>query len=637
MATAKGKDYTADSVKHLTSVEAVRSKASMYLGELGSAMVFSTLREVVDNFVDEAIEGYCTEGNVYVDEDKSYWAWDNGRGMPVGSMKVMDSVTGRPYTVSSLYAITGLLHAGGKLSAEDSAYAASRGTHGIGIKATNFVSHYFEVWTSFKGQWYNIRYKNGKVAQDVRKLPKAPEHPYKKGLLKSGTLIHFKPDPKIVQADNFPLSLFAEWAKIAAYFTPTLSITLGDWKGRERTWHVPEGPRQYVIDKIEENKCSLIVEGQTPFVHQSALADVIVQWTDYDGCDMQAFTNGLNNPDKGVHFQSFFRALDSALTPYVGKKQKFSLLELREGVVGLVNAKLASPKFSSQTKDKLVDERADEPLSKLLQADLTAFFKKNRKLAESICARADQLRALRSQFTASKKVLQVLSKARTKGLPAKCQSSPNCKTEQRELYLVEGDSAGGSGKNARDPFYQEILPLKGKIMNAMKAKPEVLLTSEEVVNIFTMVGFDAKAEDPIARLRCGGGLFLLADPDPDGSHINCLLISALYKYMPSLFSMGLVYVVNAPEWFAVNKAGKLLHAPTKAQLQQVLKEAGTPNLDIRHVKGYGELDAKFLRMLAFDPATRLCTRVTTDNAKSVQRFVALMSDDVQARRDLLGV
>lgn len=636
--TVQKRTYDASSISHLSSVEAVRQKASMYLGELGEAMVFTTLRETLDNVVDEALNGRAKTCHTYVAEDGSYYVLDDGQGMPVGPMKVEDSVTGKTYTVSSLYAITGLLHAGGKLqTSKDSAYEVSRGSHGIGIKGTNFVSRFFSVCTFFKGQWWNIEYQNGRVTTEVNKMAKPPAHPWLKGALKSGTMVHFKPDPKIVNGEKFPLSMYGEWAKIAAYFTPGLTVTLTDFKGREKSWCFPEGPARYVTDRIAQLKCSPIEADKAPFTFTSPFADVVVQWTDYDGCDFQAFTNGLNNPDKGVHFSAFFSALQVALDPYAGKKHKFGAAELREGVVGLVNAKLSAPKFSSQTKDKMVDERADKPLHDALKVALSAFFAKNKKFAETICARADQLRSLKSQFTASKKVLTVLAKARSKGLPAKCSSAPNCKPEARELYVVEGESAGGSCRNARDPKYQEILPLKGKIMSAFRAKQEIILLSEEVVNILTMLGFDAKAVDPLARLRVRGGLFLLADPDPDGSHINSLLLALIYRFMPGMFDLGLVYIVDAPEWFAVNKKGEMVYGSTKVDLQAKLAERKESNLAIRHIKGYGELDAKLLRILAFDPATRMTTRITTENAKSVARFVALMSDDVQARRDLLGV
>ena len=511
MATVK-KDYDASDVQHLTNRDAVREKPSMYLGELGEACAFTVAREVLDNVVDEALNGFASACFFYADEDGSYWVWDDGRGMPVGTMQIDDGIGGKR-AMSAFQAITGLLHAGAKLSKEGSAYAVSRGSHGIGIKGTNFTARYFEVWTKPKEGWHYIGYTDGRLTTSVKKC-EAPEYPNKQGRLDKGTLVHFLPDKKIIRADKFAPRYLAEWATVAAYFTPNFKITAEIANGPKRTWHFPDGPKQYLADKLAKLEAEPLMK-DAQFVFQNELVACAIVFTSHSECEMQAFTNGLKQVDKGVHFSAVFAALQAAIEPHIKARQKFSVTDLKDGIIGLINVKLSAPEFGGQTKEKLVDSRADKPLRDMLTKELEAFFKKNPGLATKICERAQALANLRSKFTASKELLREV-KARGKNLPAKAQTAPHCRPEERELFLLEGDSAAGTARSARDPHFQECLPLKGKIMNAMRAKKlEDVLTSEEVLNILVMLGFDPRHEDPMEKLRVGKIVFL-ADPDPDG-------------------------------------------------------------------------------------------------------------------------
>lgn len=509
---AKG-DYTGQEVKHLANRDAVRAKPSMYLGPLGAECAWTVCREVVDNVVDEALNGHADLCEFIIDEDGSYWVIDNGRGMPVGAMTVEDSVSGKKYKVPALQAITGLLHAGAKLDQGGSAYAISRGSHGIGMKGTNFTAKCFKVWTKPKEGWHHIAYKDGKLVQEMVKC-KAPDHPARKGVLQGGTLIQFKPDSAIIGADKFPLSNFVEWATVSAYFTKGLRIKATLPNGKSKEWHFPEGPKQYLTDTIEKLKVET-VQGK-PFILVNQLVSCVAAFTGHDSCELAAFTNGLRNTGRGKHFDSFFDALTAAIEPYRKARQKFTPSDLREGVVGLINVNLSAPAFGGQTKEKLVDDRAGKPLKEMVQQALVDYFKANKATAEWICARAQALNELKGKFTASKKVVSALKNTRKMGLPAKALTAPNCKPELRELFLIEGDSAGGSAKNARDPKFQENLPLKGKIKNAWRGKDlEAMLLSEEVLNILTMIGYDPADPDPLSKLRVGK-VVLLSDPDPDG-------------------------------------------------------------------------------------------------------------------------
>ena len=438
--------YDASDIQHLTGVQAVRTKAEMYIGPTDGGGIFTILRELMDNARDENLAGHCSKCEVYIDDDGSYWVIDDGRGMPVGNMQVEDSVSHKKYTMPALQAITSLLHAGGKMGQGGTAYAVSVGTHGIGQKATNFLSDEFDVWTfsaPAKGaakKWFHIGYKKGKMVNAMA-VCKAPAHPFLKGNVATGTVIRMKPDLSIFSEKAFPLRLIAEWSQIAAYFTNKLKIVMAHHSGKERVFYSPDGPAQYVEDQVRKLKLTPI--SPKVFAYCDKLVDCVFQLTDAEGCQVNAFTNGLANPDKGAHFVSLFNAIMSALEPYVKRGQEFGQAELRDGLVGLINVKMQSPKFSSQTKEKLSDARAGKPLQDFLHLALKEFFSKNKPFATLLCERASELRILKGKFSASKQVLNKLKHAQKIGMPAKASVSANCKPENRELFLLEGESAAG--------------------------------------------------------------------------------------------------------------------------------------------------------------------------------------------------
>ena len=497
--TTQTATYDASSIKHLSGADALRAKPAMYIGPTDGGGIFTILRELLDNARDENLAGHCSLCEVFIDDDGSYWVLDNGRGMPVGNMQVTDAVSGKSYTMPALQAITGLLHAGGKLDSTNKAYATSVGSHGVGQKATNFLSDEFDVWTfstSLKTtpkMWYHIGYRKGKLTSPMAKC-KVPDHPFRNSKVKSGTLIRMKPDLTIFSEKSFPMRMIAEWAQIAAYFTDKLKIVFAHHSGKERTFYSPDGPTQYVADQILKLKATPI--HPTVFTYRDELVDCVFQLTSADGCEVSAFTNGLANGDKGHHFNSLFVALMGALEPHVKRGQEFGQQELREGLVGLVNAKLSSPKFSSQTKEKLVDDRAGKPLQEILGTALKAFMAKNKALASMMCERASELRKLKSKFTASKQVLNKLKQVQRIGLPAKAAVSPHCKPENRELYLLEGESAASLARSALYPGFQELLPLKGKISNCFVKETLLLKSGKETDSIKNLnatwagVGYD---------------------------------------------------------------------------------------------------------------------------------------------------
>lgn len=522
MATKKSAEYDADSVKHLGYRESVQQKTAMYMGSTDEHGIFTCIREVADNIIDEAINGHSSEGELIVFKDLEYWIRDNGRGMPVGPMKVRDSVTNAPHTVPALQAITSLLHAGGKLQdEEDSAYKISRGSHGCGIKGTNFLASFFKIYTFSSPatgkpkQWHYISYKNGALETPITKCT-APINPVTKKSVKTGTIVHFKVDTKFFSAKSFPPSLLLEYLQTSSYFTPGFTWTLtAAASGKTKTYHSENGALDYITEYKSKLPKVASMKPDSIFICSSPVMDVAVDFTTAEGNHLKGFTNGLFNAEGGDHVDSFFRTLQKSLEPYKKKGKDFTLTEIKEGVLGIVNAKLAAPKFSSQVKVKLQDERAAEPFRKLLQVELDKFFKKNKSLAESICLRCAELKNLRSKFLASKQVVMELRKIAKKGFPVKALMAPKCKASERELYLVEGDSAKGGITGVRNAHFQEVFPLKGKIMNAHRATSAKFFLNEEVLNILAMIGFDPKAADPYSNLRVSKLIFM-TDADCDG-------------------------------------------------------------------------------------------------------------------------
>ena len=373
--------------------------------------------------------------------DGSITVYDNGRGIPFGKTAISDQLRGGHTQIPTLKAVVAFTHTSGKFGGE--AYEASRGTHGLGIKCNNALSLEFEVWTSHKAnpdKWEYVRYEKG-IEKKYLMGKRPPASRANDKVPMKGTVVRWKPDLALLGATKVSVASIAYWLKLASYFTPGLTFTAVLPDGKKKSYYSENGPIDYLADQVEKLK----VETLHPkvFVYRDALVDCVFQMTSADGCEIQAFTNGLNNPDKGNHFTSLGTAILNGLTPYIKRGQEFGIQEVRDGLVGLVNVKISSPKFSSQTKEKLVDERAGRPLQELLTTALKDFFAKNKALAILMCERATELRKMKSKFTASKAVLNKVKAAQRIGMPAKASTSLQCKPEHRELFLLEGESAAG--------------------------------------------------------------------------------------------------------------------------------------------------------------------------------------------------
>jgi len=643
---AKKLDYDSSHIQSLGGLEGVRTNASMYLGSTDASGVFLAVRELLDNGLDEHLAGRNSAVRLHIDKDGSYWVLDKGTGIPQGIKELHVSVNGKNVVnkVQTMQAVFGELHTSGKYRTE--AYKVAVGTHGIGSKGTNATAEFFEASTFYKGAWYSVSFKKGRLTSPVTKLKAAPKGPDGTKLT-SGTCIHFKPDSSIFSAKSFPPSMATDWAEIMAYLNPGFAIIISSPKGK-KTFFSKTGPTEYVSNRITKLKAERVSEKQ--FEYKSDLADVVVAFTNCDGCDIRGFTNGLANTEGGTHLSSVTSSMFAGLTQALvkmgkerlvqstkkgEKKPLFTAADFKEGLLGLVNAKLHKAQFSGQNKAKLTDSRMGKEFAAELTKACVEFFTKNKTLALAMAERATKLNGLKFNFAKSKKLVASLSQLKRKGMPVKyVPPNKSTKVSEREIFIVEGDSAGGPAKQARYP-YQGILPIRGKIKNVIAAKGDKGLESEDILHILGAMGFDPKSEDPYSKLQVSK-IILLADPDPDGYHINSLLLGLNYKYLPEAFSRGMVYVAKTPEYYSIYK-GKLYTADGALALRKKLDLAKVPaSVETIHIKGWGEIDPVVMRILAMNPDTRTLIRIKPLK-DSDKEFRDLMSESPESRRKLAGM
>lgn len=624
--------YNSSSIDTLRFPESVRKSAAMYLGSTDEHGRWLIARELLDNGLDEHLAGR-NKGCIFVEcKDGSYWVLDMGAGIPQGFKTFDVNVNGKiiKNKMPTMQAIFSELHTSGKFRSE--AYKVSVGTHGIGAKGTNATSDFFEVYTLYKDEWFSIKFEKGILTQPVKKI-KTPKGPTGK-LLKKGTAIHFKPDATIFSGKStIDLKFARQWAEITSYLNPGFTVMIMDKNGKSEKFLSKEGPVEYVDKILTDLKAEA---EETKFTFHNDLCDVVVAFSNTDGLNIRGYTNGLLNSQGGKHIDSVCNALVTVLKNYAKKKQTVSAYDVKEGLVGIVNMKLHKAEFSSQDKSRLTDLRAGKDFELMMTSELEKFFAKNKALAQRLCEKATKLSQLRSQFKASKKVVQALNAVKRKGMPSKyAPYDSRSKIEERELLIVEGESASGGLREKRKP-YQALAPLRGKIQNVEKANGDKALESEEVLMILGAIGFDPKAEDPMKKLQVDK-IICLADPDPDGCHINSLLLALFHKYLPELFNQGRVYVADVPELYSQYK-DKLVLGDTLSEVQVKLKELGAPkSTPIHHIKGWGEIDASLMDVLAVNKETRRLIQISPITARDAADFVRCMNDDVLFRKQMLGL
>jgi DNA gyrase/topoisomerase IV subunit B len=636
MARTAKTSYSEDSIERYAGLAGIRKKPTVYVGPMDNNGLWTIFREPADNGVDQALAGRNSMVHLVVDsEPNTYWVLDAGEGIPVG-LKVFEDERGKKEKMSTLFVVTGLTHGGGNFSGDN----ISRGTHGIGIKATNALSKSFIVWTFREGQWWCISYASGKIVKDVHKSS-APKLPH--GLKATmGTVVKFCPELELfAKSSRVVVSDIVEWCKLTSYLVQGLKVCYTNSKGKTSTMLSKRGPIEFIEARTEELKCT---SHGKPFIFNSKEVDIAVSFSDADGGDfVYAYTNGLRNKDGGEHLRAFYEALAKSLIPHRPKGRavkgrapaaSYTPTDLREGILGLVNYKISAPMFNNQTKDKLLDSRVYDVAYAQLFDELSTFWDKNKSMAKEVIRRATELRSRTSDFLKDKNLIKNVKTA-GRGLSAKLADVGNSKTPfiDRELFLVEGDSAGGTAKVARHRNFQATFSLKGKPLNVMETTKDKVNKNKEIAGIFAAIGLDMGHANPISKIRFGSIIFL-ADPDVDGSHINTLLMTLFWKYLPELYREGRIYLLLAPEYMAKVK-GKVFFA---SSVKLLYKRCGTDKVDVRHIKGWGELEAEDMQPIAFDKGSRRLARILPPSDKAgVLQFEALMGKKSLYRQQLLGV
>lgn len=633
-------NYTEKDVTHFKRhTDMIRAKPGMYIGPTDEYGIFTILREVLDNAVDEARAGRNDLIRVWLHADGKFTVADNGVGIPVGKHKGAK--------ISTLTHVLTNLQSSGKMKGK--AYTSAIGTHGVGLKATNALSEKFKVWTYRKdsGGWHSTSFARGREQESVSKCkaPSLPARMSKKVTAEKGTVVVFEPDLDIFNVKRkegrpwFARELLLTWAEMTSYMNAGLRILIceetpntknGGW--RETEFHSKEGVKTYVKKRLKTLDANLFKKQQVEY-HSTSL-EMALAFTDAEGDNLEYFTNTVRNADRGVHADDFNKALFKALQPYMGKHD-FTPTDVRDGMIGVVNYKIDAPAFNSQTKEKLVDQRVKGACYKEVLEHLSKFFKENKTLAQEWCKRAAELRTKTNAFLADKKLIKGVKNA-AGGLASKLAGVlPTSKVpiSERELYLVEGDSAGGTAKLARDKEYQATFATKGKPLNVAEAGKDKINENREVQALLAAVGLELGKKVPADHLQYGKIIYL-ADPDVDGRHIRCLFSAIFWKFCPDLFKRGIIHTVRSPEFMAQHK-GKVLFGSSK---ESIYEQAGTKKIDVQHIKGWGEITSGPMKAIAFDPKRRKLIRITApEGKKEAQEFNALMGKDATYRKQLLGV
>ncbi len=618
--------YDASKIQILEGLEAVRRRPGMYIGSTGIRGLHQLLYEVVDNSVDEALAGVCTEINVTLHKDGSVTGIDDGRGIPVD----IHPKTGRPAVEVALT----MLHAGAKFGGEG--YKVSGGLHGVGVSVTNALSEWLEIEVHKDGGIYRQRYERGKPVNELKKIGTTDRH---------GTTITFKPDTEIFEAGiAFDYETIAQRLRELAFLNRGLKITLADDRsGENRSFQYEGGIVSFVLH-LNKNRNVLhdkpiCLERQL----EGSSVEVALQYNDGYTESIYSFANNIHTHEGGYHETGFKTAVTRVVNDYAKKAgglkgdETLAGEDTREGLTAIISVKLLNPEFEGQTKTKLGNTEMQGIVNSVVGDGLTTFFEENPGIAKRIiektvnAARAREAARKARELTRRKNALEFTS------LPGKLTDCSSRDPAESELFLVEGDSAGGSAKQGRDRRTQAILPLGGKILNVEKARLDKALAHEEIAAIITALGTNIKEEFNLGKARYHK-IILMTDADVDGSHIRTLLLTFFYRYMRPLIDAGYVYIAQPP-LFLVRKGKFEKYAFNERELEKVLKEVGRDdNVVIQRFKGLGEMNADQLRETTMNPETRIMLNVTIpeDEEMSVEEiFTILMGDQVQPRRQFI--
>ncbi len=615
--------YGASQIQVLEGLEAVRKRPSMYIGSISGRGLHHLVYEVIDNSIDEALAGYCSLIEVVIHHDNSITVKDNGRGIPVDMHKV-----GKP----AVEVVMTILHAGGKFG--DGGYKVSGGLHGVGVSCVNALSEHMEVEVRRGGKVYGIEFTRGKTVVPL----------YEKGTTEeTGTTVHFKPDAEIFTELVYSYETLRIRIRELAFLNKGVKIILSDERsGKTETFHYEGGIIEFVRyvdenkDKINEEP--IYIEG----IKENNIVEVAIQYCDTYNENIFTFVNNINTEEGGTHLSGFKQALTRTINDYARKigtlkenDDNLSGDDVREGITAVISIKVPEPQFEGQTKTKLGNSEIRPIVDNMVSEGLAEFFEENPAVAKKIVeksiisARARLAARKARELTRRKNALEISS---LPGKLADCQSKDAAETE---IYLVEGDSAGGSAKQGRDRRFQAILPLRGKILNVEKARLDKILSSEEIRNMITAFGCGIGEEFDINKARYGK-IIIMTDADVDGAHIRTLLLTFFYRYMQPLIKEGHVFIAQPP-LYLVRKGQKHMYAYSDDELQKVLDEVGRDNNPyVQRYKGLGEMNPEQLWETTMNPEARTVLQVHLEDAAEADAiFSVLMGDKVEPRRQFI--
>ena len=627
--TNSGQNYGAEQIQILEGLEAVRKRPGMYIGSTSARGLHHLVYEIVDNAVDEALAGYCDTIDVQINADNSITVEDNGRGIPIG----IHPKAGIP----AVEVVFTILHAGGKFGG--GGYKVSGGLHGVGASVVNALSNWLEVEIFKDGNIYKQRYERGKVMEPLTVVGTCKKS-------KTGTRVTFLPDDTIFEETVFDYDTLKQRLRETAFLTKNLKIILRDEREekKEKIFHYEGGIKEFVT-YLNKSKTALYdsvvyCEGKKDNVY----VEVAFQHNDSFTESTYSFVNNIITPEGGTHVAGFKNALTKTFNDYARKNKllkdnepNLSGDDIREGLTAIISIKIEDPQFEGQTKQKLGNSEARGAVDTVTSEQVTYFLEQNPAVAKTICEKAVLAQRARAAARKARDLTRRKTALEGMALPGKLADCSDKNPENCEIFIVEGDSAGGSAKSARSRATQAILPLRGKILNVEKARLDRIYANAEIKAMITAFGTGIHEDFDITKLRYHK-IIIMTDADVDGAHISTLMLTFLYRFMPELIKQGYVYLAQPP-LYKVEKNKKVWYAYSDEELDKILTEIGRDNNNkIQRYKGLGEMDADQLWETTMDPERRILLKVTMDEEAESEidvTFTTLMGDKVEPRREFI--
>ena len=622
-------EYNADQIQVLEGLEAVRKRPGMYIGSTSSRGLHHLVYEIVDNSVDEALAGYCSEIEVTVHRDNSVTVKDNGRGIPVDIQKKLG--------IPAIEVVFTVLHAGGKFGG--GGYKVSGGLHGVGASVVNALSVRLKVQVYRNGKCYEEEFARGKTTVPLHVVREVSPDLH-------GTVVHFMPDSEIFETTVYDYETLRVRLRETAFLTKNLKITLTDEReeGKSESFHFEGGIREFVqyLNRGKNVLYDQVISCEEK--REGVMVEVAMQHNDSYNENIFTFVNNINTPEGGTHLTGFKNAITKTFNDYARTRkllkesdENLTGEDLREGLTAIVSVKVENPQFEGQTKQKLGNSEVTGAVSSVLSEQLTYFLEQNPAIAKQICDKAILAQHARAAARKARDLTRRKSALDGMALPGKLADCSSKDPEECEIFIVEGDSAGGSAKTARDRKTQAILPLRGKILNVEKARMDRVYGNAEIKAMITAFGAGIHEDFDISKLRYHK-IIIMTDADVDGAHIATLMLTFIYRYMPQLIQEGYVYLAQPP-LYKLEKNKRIWYAYSDEELNRILQEVGRDDSNkIQRYKGLGEMDAEQLWETTMDPERRVLLRVSMDEDSRSElelTFTTLMGDQVEPRREFI--